>query len=100
MKNVILIVSCAILLGACSTIGTNANEVEPGVYQITAHGNIYHTKEVMLKRALAKAENKCGHSDFKNLGNPKLGENKVYLTTINGYSTSPNVTIKVDCKKK
>jgi uncharacterized protein YceK len=97
MKNKVLILSCVILLNGCSTIFTNANEVEPGIYTIRAHGNVFNSPEAILAKALQKAEKKCGHANFEMLDDVALGNTKVYNTTIGGDTNSPNVTIKVDC---
>ena len=87
-------------VSGCSTIFTNASEVEPGIYSITAHGNVFNSKEAMEAKALKKAEKKCGHANFARVGDTVSGNNRVYQTSINGYTNSPNVTIRVDCNAK
>ena len=97
MKKIYFALSLAFISASCSTIFVNSNEVEPGIYQIQAHGNVFNTREAMLEKALKKAEKKCGHSNFKRIGNEILGNTKVYNTSISGYTNSPNITIRVDC---
>lgn len=94
------IILSLVLLGGCSTIFTNAFEIEEGVYEIKAHGSVYSSQQDMLEKALKRAEKKCGHANFEQLGRKKLGSTKVYNAQIGGYTHSPNVTIKVDCNPK
>lgn len=97
MKLLVTSLLSLMLLNGCSTIFTNAFETEEGVYEIKAHGNVFNSRDAMLEKALKKAEKKCGHANFKQLGDEALGNTRVYNAQIGGYTNSPNVTIRVDC---
>ena len=51
---------------------TNYQEVAPGEYQLTAHGNIFQSKETLLKAIDKKASKLCGERGYTLAGQGAL----------------------------
>ena len=97
MKAISSVLFSVFLISGCSTIFTNSKLIEPGVYQITAHGNAFNSNKALLEKALKKADKRCENRGYEQLEKPVFGSTRYYDTTLGGYSNTPNVTIKVKC---
>lgn len=51
---------------------TNSQEVAPGEYRLTAHGNIFQSKETLLKAIDKKASKLCGERGYTLAGEGAL----------------------------
>lgn len=53
-----------VLLSGCSTIFTRATELEPGVFRVTARGNVFNSQEGLLKKVESKAGKLCPENGY------------------------------------
>lgn len=56
---------------------TNYQEVAPGEYRLTAHGNIFQSKETLLKAIDKKASKLCGERGYALAGQGALSAEPV-----------------------
>lgn len=79
-----------LLLTGCAI--TNYQEVAPGEYRLTAHGNIFQSKETLLKSIDKKASKLCGERGYALAGEGALSTEPV-VSYYNGQQINASAVL-------
>ncbi|UCJ18872.1 hypothetical protein K5Q02_11115 [Pseudomonas sp. MM211] len=71
---------------------TNYQEVAPGEYRLTAHGNIFQSKEALLKAIDKKASKLCGERGYALAGQGALSTEPV-VSYYNGQQINASAVL-------
>jgi len=71
---------------------TNYQEVAPGEYRLTAHGNIFQSKETLLKSIDNKASKLCGERGYALAGEGALSTEPV-VSYYNGQQINASAVL-------
>ena len=71
---------------------TNSQEVAPGEYRLTAHGNIFQSKETLLKAIDKKASKLCGERGYTLAGQGALSTEPV-VSYYNGQQINASAVL-------
>ncbi|GLX15536.1 hypothetical protein Pstr01_37750 [Pseudomonas straminea] len=86
----LLLLTPLLCLAGCAI--TNYQEVAPGEYRLTAHGNIFQSKETLLKSIEKKASKLCGERGYALAGEGALSTEPV-VSYYNGQQINASAVL-------
>tara|TARA_R110001583_G_scaffold191690_1_gene357328 strand:- start:415 stop:660 length:246 start_codon:yes stop_codon:yes gene_type:complete len=80
----------------------NVNELGDNRYDVTSHGNIFHSKATLVKDIEAKAVKLCGVGNYDIVGDSTMTKSRYTVRTggVNAPSGANFLSRTIECKNK